>query len=138
MTRRHNRSSWVRLALCAAVPVLLLGLGIAGPVHAQSNSPSGGQNTGQAPAQGGTGSEAPNVGGDGQVGNRTQPGGGGATGGGSSGGGETDTADGGNAGVIVGILALLVLVGAAVAIATRHRRVMDDTEAGREATTARR
>ncbi|MGH9264814.1 MAG: hypothetical protein ACRD1D_08985 [Acidimicrobiales bacterium] len=138
MTRRHNRSSWVRLARCAAVAVLLLGLGMAGPVHAQSNSPSGGQNTGQAPPQGGTGNEAPNVGGDGQVGNRTQPGGGGATGGGSSGGGETDTADGGNAGVIVGILALLVLVGAAVAIATRHRRVMDDAETGREATTARR
>jgi hypothetical protein len=120
-----------RLALCAAVPLFLVALGIAGPVHAQSNSPSGGQPTGGAPPAGGTSSDAPsNAGGDGQSGNRTTPGGGGATGGGSSGAGESDTADGGNAGAIIGVVGLLAVIGAAIAIATRHRRVMDDVETG--------
>jgi uncharacterized membrane protein len=132
MTRRHSRTTLARLALATALPVLLLlSLGIAGPVQAQSNSPSGGQPTGDAPAQGGTSSDTPsNVGGDGQSGNRTTPGGGGATGGGSSGGGESDTADGGNAGPIIGVVALLAVVAVGIMIATRHRRVMEDAGAG--------
>ena len=132
MPNTRARTTWARVALCAAVPVLWVLLGIAGPVHAQTNSPSGGENTGQAPSQGGTNADTgPNVGGDGQSGNRTTPGGGGAPGGGSSGAGSSDTADGGNAGVIFGVVALLAVVGVGVAIATRHRRVMQD--AGAEA-----
>ena len=133
MTKSNTRIRGARLALCAALPVLWVMLGIAGPVHAQTNSPSGGQNTGQAPSQGGTSSDnGPNVGGDGQSGNRTTPGGGGATGGGSSGAGESDTSDGGNAGAIMGVVALLAVVGVGIAIATRHRRVMEDAGAGSE------
>lgn len=127
--RRRNR---VRAALCAAVPLLWVAmLSVAGPVHAQTNSPAGGQPTGSAPAQGGTSNEAgTNAGGDSQAGNRTTPGGGGATGGGSSGAGDSDTADGGNAGVIVGVVGLLVVAAIGFGIASRHRRVMDDAGAG--------
>lgn len=122
------------MALCATLPVLWLALALAGPASAQTNSPGGGQNTGQAPAQGGTSGEG-GGGGDGQSGNRTTPGGGGATGGGSSGAGTQDTADGGgNSGIIIGVVALLAVVGTAVAIGSRHRRVMEDAESG--ATTA--
>ena len=118
------------MALCAALPVLWLALTLAGPASAQSNSPGGGQSTGQAPSQGGTSGES-GGGGDGQSGNRTTPGGGGATGGGSSGAGTQDTGDsGGNTGIIIGLVALLALVGIAVAIGTRHRRVMDDADTG--------
>ena len=128
MTKSNTRT---RAALCAALPLLWVILGIAGPVHAQTNSPSGGQGSGQAPAQGGTGSNSgPNVGGDGQSGNRTTPGGGGATGGGSSGAGSSDSADGGNAAAIAGVVAVLAVIGVGIAIATRHRRVMDDVGAG--------
>ncbi len=116
------------MALCAALPVLWLALGM-GPVHAQTNSPSGNQNTGQTPGQGGTSSGA-NAGGDGQAGNRTTPGGGGATGGGSSGAGDNTASGGGNAGVIVGVVVLLAAVGVAIAITTRHRRVMEDADTG--------
>ena len=131
MTRPDTRSTAARVALCATLPLLWVILGIAGPVRAQTNSPSGGQGTGQTPSQGGTSSNSgPNVGGDGRSGNRTTPGGGGATGGGSSGAGSSDTADGGNAGAIIGVVALLAVVGVGVAIATRHRRVMDDAESG--------
>lgn len=119
------------MALCAAVPVLWMVLGVVGPLHAQTNSPSGGENTGQSPTQGAPNAETgPNVGGDGQAGNRTTPGGGGATGGGSSGGGSSDTADGGNAGPVVGVVLLLAAVGIAFAIARRHRRVMEHAGAG--------
>ena len=118
------------MALCAALPVLWLALTIAGPASAQTNSPGGGQGTGQAPAQGGTSGEG-GGGGDGQAGNRTTPGGGGATGGGSSGAGTQDDGDsGGSAGIIIGVVALLALVGVAVAIGSRHRRVMEDAGAG--------
>ncbi len=125
-----------RAALCAALPVLwVVMMGLAGPLHAQTNSPSGGAPTGNAPGQGGTSNEAgTNAGGDGQAGNRTTPGGGGATGGGSSGSGSEDTADGGSAGPIIGVVAILGVIGVGVAIATRHRRVMHDagaTPAGR-------
>ena len=128
-SRRRNRA---RAALCAALPVLWVAvLSVAGPVHAQTNSPSGGQSTGNAPAQGGTSNEAGSNtgGGDGQAGNRTTPGGGGATGGGSSGAGDSDTADGGNAGVIAGVVgvALVALIG--FGIASRHRKVMADAGA---------
>ena len=112
------------MALCAALPVLWLALGM-GPVHAQTNSPSGNQNTGQTPSQGGTSSGA-NAGGDEQSGNRTTPGGGGATGGGASGAGSETASGGGNTGVIIAVVALLVAVGVALAITTRHRRVMED------------
>jgi hypothetical protein len=116
------------VALCAALPVLWLALTLAGPASAQTNSPSGGQNTGQAPAQGGNSGEG-GGGGDGQSGNRTTPGGGGATGGGSSGAGAQDTGDSsGSTGIIVGVLALLVIGGIALAITSRHRRVMDDAD----------
>ena len=117
-------------ALCALVALLSVTvLGIAGPVHAQSNSPSGGQSTGNAPAKGGTSNEAgTNTGGDGQAGNRTTPGGGGATGGGASGGGETETGGGGNVGTILGVVALLAVIGLGIGVATRHRRVMEDAE----------
>ena len=119
------------MALCAALPVLWLALTVAGPASAQTNSPGGGQGTGQAPAQGGTSGEG-GTGGDGQSGNRTTPGGGGATGGGSSGAGTQGTADGGgsNAGIIFGVVALLAVVAVAVAISSRHRRVMEDADAG--------
>ena len=117
------------MALCAALPVLWLTLVVASPASAQTNSPSGGENTGQAPAQGGTSGEG-GGGGDGQSGNRTTPGGAGATGGGSSGAGAQDTADGGNAGIIIGAVAVVAVIGVAVAIGTRHRRVMEDAEAG--------
>ena len=116
------------MALCAALPVLWLALMVTGPASAQTNSPSGGQGTGQAPAQGGTSGEG-GTGGDGQSGNRTTPGGGGATGGGSSGGGTQDTGDSSSStGIIVGVVVLLAAVGVAVAITSRHRRVMDDVE----------
>ena len=131
MTKSNLRHPGARVALCAALPLLWVILGVAGPAHAQSNSPSGGQNTGQAPSQGGTSSDNnTNVGGDGQSGNRTTPGGGGATGGGSSGSGDSDTADGGNAGTIAGIVALVAVIGVGITIATRHRRVMEDAGAG--------
>lgn len=105
-------------------------MSVAGPVRAQTNSPSGGAPTGNTPGQGGTGNEAgTNAGGDGQAGNRTSPGGGGATGGGSSGAGSQDTADGGSAAPIIGVVAILAVIGVGLAIATRHRRVMQDTGA---------
>jgi hypothetical protein len=128
-SRRRNRA---RAALCAALPVLwVLMVGVAGPVHAQTNSPSGGQPTGSTPSQGGTGSNSgPNVGGDTQAGNRTTPGNGGATGGGSSGAGDSDTADGGKAGVFVGVAGVLLVAAIAAGIATRHRRVMETAGAG--------
>ena len=111
--------------LCATVLVF------AAPVHAQTNSPSGGQPTGNAPAQGGTGNEAgTTTGGDGQAGNRTTPGGGGATGGGSSGAGETETGGGGTVGTILGVVAILAVIGLGIGVATRHRRVMEDAGAG--------
>ena len=120
------------MVLCAALPLVwTVVLALAGPVHAQTNSPSGGQNTGQAPSQGGPSSDTgANVGGDGQSGNRTTPGGGGATGGGSSGAGSSDTADSGNAGTIIGVMSLLAVVAVGIGIATRHRRVMEDASAG--------
>ena len=126
---RRNRA---RAVLCAALPVLWVAmLSVAAPVHAQTNSPTGGQSTGNAPAQGSTGNESgTNAGGDGQAGNRTTPGGGGATGGGSSGAGDSDTADGGNAGVIVGVVGLLLVAGIGIGIASRHRRVMEDAGSG--------
>ena len=119
-------------ALCAVLALLSLTvLGIAGPAHAQTNSPSGGQPSGNAPAQGGTSNEAgTNTGGDGQAGNRTTPGGGGATGGGASGAGETETGGGGNVGTILGVVALMAVVGLGIGVATRHRRVMEDAGAG--------
>ena len=128
-SRRRNRA---RAALCAAVPLLWVAmLSVAGPLHAQTNSPTGGQNTGNAPAQGATSNDAgTNTGGDGQAGNRTTPGGGGATGGGSSGAGSSDSADGGNAGVIVGVVGLLLVAGIGIGIASRHRRVMEDAGSG--------
>jgi hypothetical protein len=127
--RSSSSSSWLRAALCAAVPVLWLALVVAGPASAQTNSPAGNQPTGQTPSQGGTNSQAPaNAGGD--TGNRTTPGNGGATGGGSSGAGQQDTGGGGSAGIVIGVVALLAVIGVAVAITTRHRRVMDEVESG--------
>lgn len=125
---RRNRA---QAALCAVLTLLWVTvLAVAGPVHAQTNSPSGGQSTGNAPAQGSTSNEAgTNAGGDGQAGNRTTPGGAGATGGGSSGAGETDTG-GGNVGVIAGVVALVAVIGFGIAIASRHRRVMEEAGAG--------
>ena len=118
------------MALCAALPVLWLALMVAGPASAQTNSPGGGQGTGQAPAQGGTSGEG-GTGGDGQSGNRTTPGGGGATGGGSSGGATQDDGDsGGSTGIIIGAVLVLAAIGVAVAISSRHRRVMEDAEEG--------
>jgi hypothetical protein len=132
MNELRGRRKFAGAALCAVLA--LVGatlLSVAGPVHAQTNSPSGGQSTGNAPAQGATSNDAgTNTGGDGQAGNRTTPGGGGATGGGSSGGGTSDTADGGNAGVIAGVAGLLVVAAAGIGIASRHRRVMEDAGAG--------
>ncbi|HEV2759204.1 MAG TPA: hypothetical protein VGV86_06500 [Acidimicrobiales bacterium] len=119
-------------ALCAVLALLCATvLGVAGPVHAQTNSPSGGQSTGNTPTQGGTSNEAgTNTGGDGQAGNRTTPGGGGATGGGASGAGETETGGGGNVGTVLGVVALLAVVALGIGVATRHRRVMEDAGAG--------
>lgn len=132
MNAPSRRRNLARAALCAALPALWVAmLSVAGPVHAQTNSPSGGQSTGNAPAQGATSNEAgTNVGGDGQAGNRTTPGGGGATGGGSSGPGNSDTAKGGSAGVIVGVVGLLVVAAVAFGITSRHRRVMEEAGAG--------
>ena len=125
LRRRRMVAGPARCALLAMLWVAVLG--VAGPVHAQTNSPSGGQSTGNAPAQGGTSNEAgTNTGGDGQAGNRTTPGGGGATGGGSSGAGETETGGGGNVGTILGVLALVGVIGLGIGVATRHRRVMED------------
>lgn len=122
---------WARAALCATLPVLWLAvLSIAGPLHAQTNSPSGGQPSGSTPSQGGVSSDAGgSSGGDGQSGNRTTPGGAGATGGGSSGASSEDTADGGSAGPIIGVVAILVVAGVAFMIATRHRRAMQESGA---------
>ena len=136
MNQRSSRRTWARAALCAAVPLLWVAMmSVAGPVHAQTNSPSGGAPTGNAPGQGGTSNDAgTNAGGDGDAGNRTTPGGGGATGGGSSGAGSEDTADSGSAGPIIGVVAIVAVIGVGIAIATRHRRVMEDagaTPAGR-------
>jgi hypothetical protein len=118
-----------RVAVFAALTMVWMLLGIAGPVKAQTNSPSGGQSTGQAPTQGAPNADTgSNVGGDGQAGNRTTPGGGGATGGGSSGAGGTDTG-GGNAAMIAGVIGVLAVIGVGIAIATRHRRVMEDAGA---------
>lgn len=131
MNHRSSRPTWARAALCATLPLLWLAvLSIAGPLHAQTNSPSGGQPTGTAPAQGGVSNDAgANAGGDGQSGNRTTPGGGGATGGGASGADSDDTADGGSAGPIIGVVAILAVIIVGATIATRHRRVMEDTGA---------
>lgn len=120
------------MALSVLLPLAWVVLALAGPLDAQTNSPGGGQNTGQAPSQGGTNTQSgSNAGGDGQSGNRTTPGGAGATGGGSSGAStREDTADGGNAGAIIGVVGLLAVVGVGIVIATRHRRVMDEAEAG--------
>jgi hypothetical protein len=119
-----------RLALFTLFTLFWMLLGIAGPVKAQTNSPSGGQNTGQTPTQGGPGANGgANVGGDGQAGNRTTPGGAGATGGGSSGAGERGTADGGRAGMIAVVVGVAAVAAAGIAIATRHRRVMEDATA---------
>ncbi len=129
MNELRRRRTIAAPALCALLALLVLG--IAGPVHGQTNSPGGGQPTGDAPAQGSTSNEAgTNTGGDGQAGNRTTPGGGGATGGGSSGAGQTDTGGGGgNAGTIIGVVAILAVIGLGLAVATRHRRVMADAGA---------
>jgi hypothetical protein len=127
MNQSGTRSMRSRLALFSVLTVFWMLLGIAGPVEAQTNSPSGGQSTGEAPAQSGPNSGAgSNVGGDGQAGNRTNPGGAGATGGGSSGTGDSDTADGGKAGMIAGVVGIAAVIGVGLAIATRHRRVMED------------
>ena len=130
--RRRRQRKTAGAALCAVLALLGAAvLGIAGPVHAQTNSPSGGQTTGNAPTQGGTGNEAgTNTGGDGQAGNRTTPGGGGATGGGSSVAGETETGGGGKVGTVLGVVALLAVIGMVIGVATRHRRVMEDAGAG--------
>lgn len=129
MNQLRRRRAVAGPALCALLALLVLG--IAAPAHAQTNSPSGGQPTGDAPAQGSTGNEAGTNagGGDGQAGNRTTPGGGGATGGGSSGAGQTDTGGGGNVGTILGVVAILAVIGLGIAVATRHRRVMADAGA---------
>jgi len=125
MNELRRRRAVAGPALCALLALLVLG--IAGPVHAQTNSPGGGQPTGDAPAQGSTSNEAgTNTGGDGQAGNRTTPGGGGATGGGSSGAGQTDTGGGGNVGTILGVVAILAVIGLGIGVAARHRRVMAD------------
>ena len=130
MNQVTTRSMRARLALFTAMTLLWMLLGIAGPVQGQTNSPSGGQGTGQAPTQGAPNADTgPNVGGDGQAGNRTTPGGGGATGGGSSGAGDTDTGGGGNAGVIIGVVGILAVIAVGLSIATRHRRVMEDAGA---------
>ena len=132
MNELRGRRKIAGAALCAVVALLGAAvLSVAGPVHAQTNSPSGGQSTGNAPAQGGTDNQSgTNVGGDGQAGNRTTPGGGGATGGGASGAGETETGGGGNVGTILGVVALLAVVALGIGVATRHRRVMEDAGAG--------
>ena len=136
MTLARTRTTWTKVALCAALPVLWMALTLVGPASAQTNSPSGGDNTGQTPSQGGNSGEG-GGGGDGQAGNRTTPGGGGATGGGSSGAGTQDDGDGGgSAGIIFGVVALLAVAGVALAISSRHRRVMDDAES-REPSSAR-
>ena len=130
MNELQSRRKMAGPALGALFALLLVTvLGVAGPVLAQTNSPGGGQSTGNAPAQGAPGNEAgTNTGGDGQAGNRTTPGGGGATGGGSSGSGSTDTG-GGNAGTIAGVVAVLAVIGLGIGVATRHRRVMQDAGA---------
>ena len=128
MNELRRRRAVAGPALCALL--VLLVLGVAGPVHSQTNSPGGGQPTGDAPAQGSTSNEAgTNTGGDGQAGNRTTPGGGGATGGGSSGAGQTDTGGGGNVGAIIGVVAIIAVIGLGIAVATRHRRIMADAGA---------
>ena len=130
MNELRGRRKFAGAALCAVLALLgATVLSGAGPVHAQTNSPSGGQSTGNAPAQGAPDNQSgTNVGGDGQAGNRTTPGGGGATGGGSSGAGKTDTG-GGRAGAILGVVAVLVVVGLGIGVATRHRRIMQDAGA---------
>ena len=130
MNELRGRRKFAGAALCAVLALLgATVLSVAGPVHAQTNSPSGGQSTGNAPPQGATDNQSgTNAGGDGQAGNRTTPGGGGATGGGSSGGGNTDTG-GGTVGAILGVVAILVVVGLGIGVATRHRRIMQDAGA---------
>jgi hypothetical protein len=131
MTERRTRRTGARLALCAALPLLWFLLSVAGPASAQTtNSPSGGQNTGQSPQSGGpSASVGSNTGGN--AGNGTTSGGAGATGGGSSGAGKQDTGGGGRTGVAIGVVALLAVVGIGAMTAVRHRRVMEDAGAGR-------
>lgn len=102
----------------------LLTMAVVAPALAQTNSPSPGQpgDANQQPAGGGPSNQTgPNVGGDGQAGNRSTPGQGGATGGGagapSSGGG------GSSAGPALGIVAVLALVGAGIFVVSRQRRL---------------
>jgi len=108
--------------LAAVLPVLWLAIFSAGPVHAQASSPGG--PPGNAPSQGGaTNGQGPNAGGNGQAGNQTTPGGDGTAGGGDA---PTvkNTADGGMSGILVGVVAVLLVIGVVVGVATRHRRLV--------------
>jgi hypothetical protein len=131
MIEHRRRGTGLRAALCAALPVLWLALVVVGPASGQTNSPSGNQPTGSQPASGGpSNNSGANAGGGADVGNKTTPGGAGATGGGSSGAGTQDTGGGGTAGAVIGVLALLVIVGLGVMITVRHRRVMAEAGGG--------
>lgn len=118
-------------ALCALLSLLWLALVVAGPATAQTNSPSGNQPTGSQPSSGGPSASTPvNAGGGADVGNKTTPGDAGATGGGSGAAGTQDTTGGGGkTGATIGVLALLVVIGLAVMITLRHRRVMEEAGA---------
>ena len=129
MNGQTTRRISARAALCAALPVLWMMLTVAGPAAAQTNSPAGNQSTGQAPNQGGVSNNSgSNTGGN--TGNNTSAGDGGATGGGSSGAGRQDTGGGGTAGTVIGVVALLVVIGLGATVFFRHRRVMEDVNRG--------
>lgn len=136
MIERTSRRRWAGAALCAALPMLWVLLVVAGPVTAQTtNSPSGGQNAGQAPQSGGPSPKVGSNTGGGNTspaaGNGTTSGGAGATGGGASGAGKQDTGGGGRAGALVAAIAIIVLLGVGAMTFVRHRRVMGEVGAAR-------
>lgn len=114
-----------RLMLVVSVVSLLTMAFLAPAALAQSNSPGPGQpgDANQQPASGGPSNQTgTNTGGDGQAGNRSTPGQGGATGGGA-GAPAADSGGGGSSALPFVAVAVVLLLGAGIFIATREKRL---------------
>jgi uncharacterized membrane protein len=115
-----------RVAVALGALSLLLLATVVSPVHAQTNSPGGSQQgpASPGPSAGGVSNQSgANAGGDTQSGNQSTPGNGGATGGGAGAPGKTSTGGGGSSKAALGIVGVLVLLGIAVFVAARQRRL---------------
>jgi uncharacterized membrane protein len=114
-----------RVAVALGALSLLLLATVVSPVHAQTNSPGGSQQgpASPGPSAGGVSNQSgANAGGDTQSGNQSTPGNGGATGGGAGAPGKTSTG-GGSSKAALGIVGVLVLLGIAVFVTARQRRL---------------